>query len=214
MSFPSRPLPKPHSNPTELNAQLVLADLGQQLRVGGGAIREHPGRRHRRRRGAAGRARRAPLPLVFVQEQRHSALRRQRSAAALDLPLRGETPPSAAAKAEELISASSQMREKVKSQTVLRALKIKEGEAFARGQETGRKRAEAAAAFQRDRDAKRHGRETSRLREEVNAESFKRVETRRLIEELGSRGVTLCNECMRQAPQPPATPRGQDSEEA
>lgn len=129
-------------------------------------------------------------------------------------PSEEKPPPSAAAKAEELISASSQMREKVKSQTVLRALKIKEGEAFARGQETGRKRAEAAAAFQRDRDAKRHGRETSRLREEVNAESFKRVETRRLIEELGSRGVTLCNECMRQAPQPPATPRGQDSEEA
>ena len=91
----------------------------------------------------------------------------------------------------ELTFAARNMREKIKTGVVRRAMKIKEGDAFNKGKEEGRRAADRSARFQRDRDGVRARRE----REEAERESFRKVSVEVLVEELGKRGVVLCPEC-------------------
>ncbi|GMI06125.1 hypothetical protein TrRE_jg1857 [Triparma retinervis] len=66
-------------------------------------------------------------------------------------------------KEDELYNASKALREKVKGMVVQKALKIKEGQAYARGREHGKSKAEELARRQRRRDEGRWAQKVERL---------------------------------------------------
>ena len=98
---------------------------------------------------------------------------------------------------EELFTASKALREKVKGTVVQKALKIKEGEAYIRGKEHGKKQAEDLGQMKRRRDEGRWRGKVERLERRLRegltgatvAELHAELERRRASAERGQRNA-------------------------